>query len=55
MKNKKLLISVLSAISALCLFGGCNLFASKFSDENKTVQYGSIYTLDSVKRDKDGT
>lgn len=55
MKNKKLLISVLSAISALCLFGGCNLFASKFSDENKTVQYGSIYTLDSVKTDKDGT
>ena len=55
MKNKKLLISVLSTISALCLLAGCTLGAGKkFSDETKTVEYGAIYQLQSVMIDANG-
>lgn len=55
MKNKKILVSVFSAISALCLFVGCDLAGNKkFSNETETVQYGAVYSLDTVKTDKDG-
>ena len=55
MKNKKLWISVLSTISALCLLAGCALSTSKkFADETETVAYGVIYQLESVVTDADG-
>lgn len=56
MKSKRFLICVLSVISLLCLLGSCTSITGKnFENETQNVQYGTVYELDSVKTDKDGT
>ena len=56
MNNKKILVGILSIVSAICLLAGCQLSSDKkFIDETKIVEYGTIYELDTVKTDKDGT
>ena len=56
MNNKKILVGILSIVSAICLLAGCQLSSDKkFIDETKIVEYGTIYELDTVKTAKDGT